>query len=331
MKCEHKIAELLPWYITETLSQDERKKVETHLKVCSICQKSLQDLQWFSENMEKYKVDLLQEHIEPEKLVIYAESRNELSDSEITEIEEHLRECTDCREDLDILRKVNADLGKIPSLLVRLKAFLGKLVLKLHLSLQFKSRKKVNFITGRPMLRPVFVYALALVLFYPAWIGLRSKIFHPKIIGAMRFQIAELEDQSRALNERVSHLDSQVQFYKQSSDIGTFKLQQKLTWRGPAQRQVGITVPPSHDIINLMFSVPVRGKVCQYDLEIYQGNSLIMAHKDIKPDDEMGNFSYILRAKSLSDGEYEVRVTEVCPDDIELSSKFIYEFNVSQE
>jgi len=65
MTCQDEIAELLPWYVAGTLSAAERKKVEAHLKVCSICEKSLKEVRWISESMEKYKSILPEEHIDP--------------------------------------------------------------------------------------------------------------------------------------------------------------------------------------------------------------------------------------------------------------------------
>ena len=47
-ECDKRIFELLPWYVNGSLSTEETRKVEAHLKDCPTCQKELQEIKSLS-------------------------------------------------------------------------------------------------------------------------------------------------------------------------------------------------------------------------------------------------------------------------------------------
>ena len=296
MTCQDEIAELLPWYVAGTLSAAERKKVEAHLKVCSICEKSLKEVRWISESMEKYKSILPEEHIDPENLVIYAESKEELAHSQVAEIERHLEACTDCKTELDTLLKVEADLKESGSFFFTLREALGRLLSKPIVHLPPTTGRPIGGGFGRVVLKPAFAYILVLLLLYPAWLGLREIFLKPE-----------------------------------APNVRTFRLEEKLTFRGPAHREEEIVVLPSDEVIHVVFSIPVADLILQYDLDLFFEENLVLAQKDIKAVDNQGNFSVFLAAKSLKDGQYKVKVTERHPGDPQHLQEYLFSFQLKQK
>ena len=113
MSCKEKeIADLLPWYVNNTLSAEEKIAYEKHLKTCSECQTKLSDVQQLSDDLEKESTTLFSEHILPEQLVLYAEAKDGLSKEDFTKIKVHLNECSNCQNELQILKNVNASMKK---------------------------------------------------------------------------------------------------------------------------------------------------------------------------------------------------------------------------
>ncbi len=48
-RCAQELKELLPWYANDTLTEEERAKVEAHLAQCERCQRELQEIQQIKE------------------------------------------------------------------------------------------------------------------------------------------------------------------------------------------------------------------------------------------------------------------------------------------
>jgi len=64
MSCREKeIADLMPWYVNNTLSAEEKMTFEKHLKTCAECQATLLDVQQFSVNLDEMSEVLFSEHI----------------------------------------------------------------------------------------------------------------------------------------------------------------------------------------------------------------------------------------------------------------------------
>jgi len=296
MICEDEVADLLPWYITDTLSKDEREKVEFHLKICPICRRSLKDVQWLSESIEKHGLVLTPEHIVPEKLVIYAESKTDLTESEITEIEQHLAQCADCKEELNTLLKVDANLRKVPPSFIGIKGAFEGLFLKPRASRQRTSRERFRDTLGKFFLKPSFAYILVLVLLYPAWLGLYNTILK-----------------------------------EETSNIKTIRLKETLTFRGPVHRSEEITILPSDDVIQLTFLLPIVDPTCRYNLDLSLDEDLVLSQKNIKAINNQGNFSVYLAANRLDAGQYQLKVTEMCPGGAHHPEELLFSFKLNKK
>ena len=111
--CENKLKSLLPWYLNRTLSAEEAKKVEAHLKECPKCQKELEELRWLSSGVKEHKEVFASPHIESEKLVIFFEEPETLATEERTTIERHLPSCPTCYEELQTLKRANLELAAL--------------------------------------------------------------------------------------------------------------------------------------------------------------------------------------------------------------------------
>jgi anti-sigma factor RsiW len=48
---EQKVQELLPWYVNETLNEEEFTLVENHLKTCVDCQRAVEELKIIQANL----------------------------------------------------------------------------------------------------------------------------------------------------------------------------------------------------------------------------------------------------------------------------------------
>lgn len=168
MNCDPKIAELLPLYANGSLKDDEKKKVEEHLKACSKCQKELAQTKWLLEGVEKYGEVLLTGHIDSEKLVLYAHSPNELKESERSIIEGHLKDCSECADELKLLQESTKEFEESTISPEREVSF------GTQITDWFKS-----ILDGLSWLvrRPAFAYVIILLLIYPAYLGLfRARI-----------------------------------------------------------------------------------------------------------------------------------------------------------
>ncbi|MCL6641987.1 MAG: zf-HC2 domain-containing protein [Candidatus Bipolaricaulota bacterium] len=49
LRCSQELRELLPWYANNTLTEEERAKVEAHLARCERCQQELRELRQIKE------------------------------------------------------------------------------------------------------------------------------------------------------------------------------------------------------------------------------------------------------------------------------------------
>ena len=107
IKCTNKeIAELLPWYITDNLSSENRHKVKNHLSSCQKCKMDLVEMRQLADFLKESKQNLLSQHVLPERLVLYVEAKNELKKSDLLQIEKHLESCSDCKRELLLLEQV---------------------------------------------------------------------------------------------------------------------------------------------------------------------------------------------------------------------------------
>lgn len=119
MSCTDEIARLIPWYAAGTLEDDERTRVEEHLRHCDACRGTLSLAREAVAFGEDHPVESLIEHVHSELLTDFVEHPGKL-DREVGEwIAGHLRECEECSEAAAIVREIGADLAAQRSPVVR--------------------------------------------------------------------------------------------------------------------------------------------------------------------------------------------------------------------
>jgi len=174
----NKVKELFFWYIAGTLSEKEKVFVEDHLKGCASCQEALKETEYLAhavsaESIRKKSDAPPSDHINARKLMIYAEDVKKLDPEDRKAIESHLSKCDPCREQIMILKEMDALSGEGASA-GRQSGFGPTDILK-----NWISAMKTAF--PRFFLRPAFAYLIVLALLYPAWLGLRSDKRPPMI------------------------------------------------------------------------------------------------------------------------------------------------------
>jgi hypothetical protein len=182
-KCRDKeMADLLPWYVSKSLSEIEMVRVEQHLSECPSCTEELKSIKWISEGLYAVTGENGSKHINSLLLTIYSESKKELKKEVIQRIENHLSLCQQCSKELEILKNVNQSLetSEVESF------YLG-------------ITQKIYAFFAKPILKPAYAYILVLALLYPAWLGLFSrngaqdKIAEP--VNIRKLVVLELNDQ----------------------------------------------------------------------------------------------------------------------------------------
>jgi hypothetical protein len=99
------LQELVAWYPTKALSDEERRRLEAHLKICPRCS----ELAAFALRL---RGDLAKgvEHPEPDDLVAFAEDDPRQTEAARRRVQEHAARCAACDELLRVLMKVGDDL-----------------------------------------------------------------------------------------------------------------------------------------------------------------------------------------------------------------------------
>ena len=192
--CKNKLRELLPWYLNHTLSDNETREVEAHLKECPACRKELEELRWLSSEVKELSEAFVSPHIEPEKLVVYLEESEKLTLVETTTIEKHLKSCDLCQEELETLKNVNLEL----------KALENKEKLKLAEETSFLKKIAEGLIWL--VRRPAFAYIIILLLAYPAarWIFRKPPTGMLPIPKVASERVHILSEQTRLTTEPTS-------------------------------------------------------------------------------------------------------------------------------
>jgi hypothetical protein len=100
---------LVAWYPTGTLDEEERRRVESHVRQCATCDSLLR----FGDGV---RASLSLEHPAPDAIVTYSEDPGGLSRAEREKVERHLEECGECRMQVDLLEEVErSDTASPPS------------------------------------------------------------------------------------------------------------------------------------------------------------------------------------------------------------------------
>ena len=192
--CKNELKSLLPWYLNQTLPEDEAKKVEAHLKECPKCQKELEELRWLSSGVKELGEVSASPHIESEKLVIFAEEPETLNPDEVTAIEKHLQSCSLCHEELQTLKRANLELEALEK---KEKPKFAKKV-----SVWEKISERLIWLVKKP----AFAYIIVLLLAYPAgrWLFYKSPP-SPEVASEIVYLLSE---QTRITGEPTSVLRS---------------------------------------------------------------------------------------------------------------------------
>jgi hypothetical protein len=206
MNCSNKsISERLPWYLTDRLSEKERKEVENHLGVCQKCRDDLNEMKWLSRSIKNASEGLYTEHILSEQLVLYAESQSELDTDDLTFIEDHLAECKDCQQELELLKKVNGSLqaGRKKSPIRTISQWLIDILPEFAF-------------------KPAFAYIIILLLLYPAWLGIfrwpKGKIPEPRMVQN-NYELPPFDTRAEMTEEDEINIPSQARIFSLSFNI----------------------------------------------------------------------------------------------------------------
>jgi len=109
-QCDKKIFQLLPWYANGSLSPEESRKVEAHLKDCPTCRQELREIRSLSSGVKEHKEIFAANHIEPEKLVTFAEEPETLTPEDAAAVVKHLQSCPACHQEIQTLKRANLEM-----------------------------------------------------------------------------------------------------------------------------------------------------------------------------------------------------------------------------
>ncbi len=204
MSCnDKKIAELLPWFVNGSVTEEEKEIVEHHLAHCATCRTAVNEIKQLSDQFKGENIDLLSEHILPEKLVLYAESMNALTEDDRIFIEEHLKNCVECQREIEILEKINAALKK-----ERRRGLLWKI--KNEIVEVFSVRKLV----------PALAYVAILLLLYPAYLGIfQKKTITEPLTPQKNYQLYQFDNRAESALSNKIVLDRETDIFSLSFTI----------------------------------------------------------------------------------------------------------------
>ena len=193
-KCRNKLKDLLPWYLNQTLSDDEVKKVEAHLNECADCRKELGEIKWLSSGVKEHNEVIKSSHIESERLVVFSEEPESLDPDEATAIENHLRSCPSCYEELQTLKRASLELEALD------RKEKSKLVQRS--TVWEKVSERLIWLVRKH----VFAYIIIILLVYPAgrWLFRSSQPGTPSIPKVASEKVYLLSEQTREATEPIS-------------------------------------------------------------------------------------------------------------------------------
>ena len=188
-ECDKRILEILPWYVNGSLSPEEARKVEAHLKDCPTCQKELQEIRTLSSGIKEHEDVFASTHIESEKLVVFAEEPESLDPEDIAATVKHLQSCPECYVELQTLKRANLELE------AREKQ--GKAGFVEQASVWERTFKRLIWLVRRP----AFAYLIIILLAYPA-----ARWLMPRLSPA---EVYVLSEQTRTPQEPMQVLRSE--------------------------------------------------------------------------------------------------------------------------
>jgi len=306
-----KLRELLPWYLAGTLSEDEKAQVAKHLQDCHDCRKEFEEIQNLGDAADHYGDVLFTKHIASDKLVLFAEAPRSLDAPERKNIEAHLSECTNCREELKLLQGLE-------STLTQDKAPVKKKENSDWLSNFFLNLKNTLFPV---VLKPAFAYFLVLLLAYPAWQGLQKP--------------GTAEMQSASSGQEVTTAKTQSAGPGQEDTTpNPFFIQQVLSLQAGDTRggeeENELSLYDSNEELALIFMVEITAEPnIRYDLEIFSDAGVsVIKDENIKSMRGHGVFHLNLPPGFLDPGAYTLKVYEIDTQTGRLMDTYSFSFNL---
>lgn len=156
-KCRE-IAELLPLYYNSGLEEGQMDSLRLHLEACPDCRKAYSKERVLFAIAGGEQATALERHADADLLDIYTRDRDSIETDQRSELEAHLAECQLCREAVEKLAALPADLSElIPSGQLPLISDLNRR------SQETPSRSNITDITRR-VWRPFTAIAAAAVI-----------------------------------------------------------------------------------------------------------------------------------------------------------------------
>jgi hypothetical protein len=267
---------LLLWYAAGALGDEESAQVARHVEDCPGCQ-----------TLVRQNRELAQTYLSlsrPEARHLAADVLVGLASGEEgagpTEARAHLAACDECRQIVSTLEKVERDEQDSSWILETLGARLRS--------------TWAGITRGAWMRSPLPAYLLALVLLYPAYLGLvgRSDDVAPRLLPPPVPVASETE-------------------------------------RGSGESPVQVEANGASTV--LTFFVPIAPDRYRYQLELRtkDGRRLFFS-RDAKSFDGVGTFALTVPGRSLRTGSYELRVEEREREAGELANVYLFPFSVGQ-
>ena len=163
-----KLRELIPNYLRGELSQEETVAFNEGLAIYNELRTELEEARQLSIGMEI--IDRLSaSHPNSLDLVSLIYQPQQLSPEVTTEIEEHLKQCGQCREEYEISRQAMLSAGQETTRT------------RVESATVFERLRDIIF-PPRFVLRPVYAYLVVILLALPTYLGVRSLyVVHPTI------------------------------------------------------------------------------------------------------------------------------------------------------
>ena len=265
MVCEEEA--LLLWHAGEALGEAESRAVEQHLLSCARCQNRLAETKRLARLVRSTPAPA-ETHPSAEELARIAEG-DEIG---LAVARSHVAACSECREIVSVVERVNRDLQEPAWLPGAPGAVVGRLA---------AAGKAFGELLRPWVLSPVPAYLLALVLLYPAYLGLMGS-------SELRERLQAL-DSPQLLDVPLS-LDTESE---RGSGVGSLRVERR------GSRAV------------LTFLVPIASERYRYQIELLRGERRLFFETDARSFDGQGTFALLIPQQTLSEGDYQVRVEEL--------------------
>jgi hypothetical protein len=259
---------LLLGYAAGSLDEAQSTRVARHVERCAKCRTAVQGDE---ELIQLYRAVQKQEaaHPSPELLVELSQGRSDTP--ELARARLHAEGCSECREVVSVLEKLETDLSGAPE-----PTGLRKLWRQWLTGMRAAEGGLSWWLSS-----PLPAYLLVLLLLYPAYLGL---------VG--------VDD----LSERLESLEAPTLL----SPPITLKSGKE---RGAGEPQLQIERSGEYRVVT--FFVPIAPQKYRYWVELTREGEQIFHDDDARSFDGIGSFALLLPEGALASGSYLLRVEEV--------------------